>query len=137
MTLIELMFAILIMTLVLLGAFYALITAQQMAEETRGRLLAVNVARSVLELVKNTPLDQITAINTNQFIPRPGHQDDPGYWAQPNTQNWQIAIATNPALITAATQLATVTVTVSWTGPKARAGALPLQLRVSTMRSRF
>jgi len=118
-TLIEVMFSLAILSFVLLSSFAALTNAHQMSQESRYRLIAANTARSVLETVKNTPLGLVGAINTNNFLPA----DLPAA---------AIVITTNPANLNGA-QLATATVTITWTNPK----GLPGFLEVSTMRSMF
>lgn len=118
-TLIELMFSVAILSFVLLSSFAALTEAHQMSQESRYRLIAANTARSVLERVKDTPLALVTAINTNALLPA-------------DLPNAAIAITTNPANLTGV-QLATVTVSITWTNPKGRPGVL----EVTTMRSRF
>jgi len=118
-TLLELLVSVGLMVLVLGGSFSVLIEANQMTQQARCRLLAANAARSVLETVKDTPLNQIPNINTVQFRPA-------------DLPNSNIVIITNPANL-AASQLATVTVRVTWTNPKGLAG----NFEVTTMRSRF
>ena len=90
-----------------------------MSEESRSRLLALNAARTTLETIKNTPLGAVPAINTANIVP----QALPG---------GAIVIRTNPANLAGAV-VATVTVTVSWIGPK----NMPRTLQVTTMRSQF
>lgn len=118
-TLIEVMFSVAILALVLLAAFSALTEAHKMSQESRYRLIATNAARSVLETVKETPLALVGVINTNNFIPT-------------DLPNGAIAITTNPANLTGV-QLATITVSITWTNPK----GLPGVLEFTTMRSRF
>ena len=117
MTLIEVMIAFSIMAVVLLSAMYCLYMAQMMSQESRDRLLALNAARSVVEVIKDTPLANVTGINTSGYVPS-------------DLKNGAIAIATNPANLAGVT-IATVTVTVTWTGPRNMARAL----EVTTMRS--
>ena len=119
LTLIELMVSFFFLALIVLSSIYVLTAAHQMSEESRGRLLALNAARSTLEAVKQTTLTAVPAINTAPFVPA-------------ELRNGAIAIATNPVNL-AGVQIATVTVTVSWNGPRNR----PLTLQVTTMRSRF
>lgn len=118
-TLLELLMSIGIMVLVLLGSFSILIEANQMTQQARYRLLAANAARSVLETVKDTPLNQVPNMNTVTFRPA-------------DLPNANIVITTNPANLAGVT-LATVTVRVTWTAPKGLTG----NFEVSTMRSRF
>ena len=118
-TLVELLVSISIMTFVLLTSVKVLMEAQQMTQQARYRLLAVNAARSVLETIKDTPLTQVPATGTAAFVP----QGLPG---------GAIAIVTNPANL-AGVSIATVTVRVTWVNPKNLQG----RLEVSTMRSRF
>lgn len=118
-TLIELMFSMLIMTLVILGAVYSLTTAHNMSEDSRTRLLALNAARSVLEEIKITPVTAVPGIPVANFIPA-------------DLPNGAIQIITNPVNLAGVT-LATVTVRVTWTGAK----NMPKNLEISTQRSRF
>lgn len=119
LTLLEVLFSFGLMTLVLLSSFYVLTSAHHMSEESRSRLLALNAARTTLETIKNTPLGAIPGINTANIVPR----------ALPGGA---IVIRTNPANLAGAI-VATVTVTVSWTGPK----NMPRTLQITTMRSQF
>lgn len=118
-TLVEVMFSVAILGLVLLSAFHALTFAHQMSQESRYRLIATNTARSVLETIKDTPLGLVDTIDTSTLIPA-------------DLPNAGITITTNPANLTGA-QLATVTVSITWTNPK----GLPGVLEFTTMRSRF
>ena len=117
MALLELMLSAAIMTVVLLSCYFVLISAHHMSQESRSRLLALNAARSTLEAIKTTALVNVPAINTQGFI----SADLPG---------GAIAITTNPANLAGVT-VATVTVTVSWRGPK----NIPKTLQFTTMRS--
>jgi len=119
LTLVEVLGALTLLLPTLLVALYVLIIAQNMSQEARERLLAVNAARSTLETIKSTPLPSIPALNTASLVPA-------------NLKNGAIAITTNPANL-AGQSIATVTVTVSWLGAKNR----PRALRVTTMRSQY
>ncbi len=116
-TLVELMISTFVLVVVLGSAMFALNQAQVMTSESRQRLLAMHAARSVIETVKNTSLANVTSINTTGLVPT-------------GLTNGAIAIATNPANLTGVT-VATVTVTVTWTGSK----NMTRTLRLSTMRS--
>lgn len=118
-TLIEVLFSVAILGFVLVSSFAALTDAHQMAQQSRYRLVAANTARSVLERIKDTPLPLVPAINTNQLLPA-------------DLPDAAITITTNPANLTGV-QLATVTVSITWTNPKGLQGVL----EVTTMRSRF
>ncbi len=117
MTLIELILSAAVMAIVLLSGLFALDESHRLASEARYKLLAMNAARSTLETVKNTALVNVPAINTAGLVPA----DLPG---------GGITITTNPANLVGAT-VATVTVTVNWTGTK----GIPKNLQVTTMRS--
>lgn len=119
LTLVEVLLSVGLMVLVLLSSFYVLTAAHQMSEESRSRLLALNSARTALETIKDTPLLGVPGINTVNFVPR----DLPG---------GAVAITTNPANLAGAV-VATVTVTVTWLGPK----NMPRSLQMTTMRSQF
>lgn len=118
-TLIELMFSTAIFGLVVLLSFKLLTTAHQMSQESRYRLIAANSIRSILEEVKDTPLELVTSIDTGVYIPT-------------DLPNGAVQILTNPANLSGA-ELATVTVRMTWTNPK----GLPGVLEITTMRSEF
>ncbi len=118
-TLVELLVSITIMTFVLLTSVKVLMEAQQMTQQARYRLLAVNAARSVIETIKDTPLNQVPAIATAAFVPQ-------------GLPAGTITIVTNPVNL-AGVSVATVTVRVTWRNPKNTIG----RLDVSTMRSRY
>lgn len=118
-TLIELMMSMGLIALVLLASFYALMQAHYLSVESRSRLLALNAARSTIEAVKTTSLTAVPSMATAGYIPA-------------DLPNGAITIATNPSVLTNVS-LATVTVTVTWRGPK---NALR-SLQLSTMRSRY
>jgi Tfp pilus assembly protein PilV len=117
--LIEVLFAFLLLALVVISAGGLLIKTAQMSEDNRGRLLALQAAQSALETIKDTSLTSLATINTASFVPT-------------YLKNGTLTIQTNPA-IDANTQIATITVTVSWRGAMNRSQ----QLQVSTMKSRF
>ncbi|MDP3921114.1 MAG: type II secretion system protein [Candidatus Omnitrophota bacterium] len=119
LTLIELMISMGILLITVLLAFYVLTTSQQMAEHARGRLSALNAARSVMEAIKDTSIDGIAEIVLADFVPD-------------ELQNAAVTIATNPTPVAADDPIATVTVTVAWTGPNNR----DMALAISTMKSR-
>jgi prepilin-type N-terminal cleavage/methylation domain-containing protein len=119
LTLIELMISLALMALVSVTGFYILTAAKQMSESSRSRLLAANAARSALEQIKNTGLQNVGALSTSGFIPS-------------TLPGGTMTIATNPANLSSAT-IATVTVTVNWQGPRNRTE----QLQISTMRSAY
>lgn len=119
LTLIELMFSMFLLAVTVITSFYVLTAAHHMSEASRGRLLALNAARSIMEQIKETPLTAVPAINAAQFI-------------SPELRNGAAVITTNPANL-AGVQVATVTVTVNWTGPRNR----PSTIQFTTMRSRF
>lgn len=117
LTLVEMMISIFILTTVLGFSMYLIHSAHELSKDSRDRLLALHAARSTLETIKNTGLTSVTGINTAQFVPN-------------GLRNGAVAIATNPANLASAT-IATITVTVSWTGSRNRARTL----QMSTMRS--
>ncbi len=120
-TLIEVLVSLAVLVTVLGTTSAALVSAQQFSEESRARLLAMNAARTVLETVKQTPLSQITAINLSNLVPSA-------------LKNGAITMATSSATgVLSVDPIATVTVTVSWIGPKNRTETLQL----TTMRSKY
>ena len=118
--LLELLFAFGLLAFVVISSGGLLIKSAQMSEDNKARLLALQTAQSAIETIKDTPLTSLPNINTANFIPA-------------GLSQGAVAIQTNPATILASTQIATVTVTVSWRGAMNRAQ----QLQVSTMKSRF
>lgn len=118
-TLVELLVSITIMVLVLLTSVKILAEAQQMTQQARYRLLAANTARSVIETIKDTPLNLVSAINGAAFVPQ-------------GLPAGAVTIVTNPANVTGV-NVATVTVRVTWRNPKNLQG----NVQISTMRSRF
>ena len=119
LTLIELMFSFGLFGLVVASSFFALIVAHQVSEDSRSRLLALNAARTTLEVIKDTPLANVPSMSTAGLVPA-------------DLPLGAISITTNPTLVTTAS-IATVTVTVTWTGSK----NMPRQLEVTTMRSAY
>lgn len=117
--LLELLLGFFLLAFVVVSAAGLLIKTAQMAEDNKGRLLALQAAQSALETIKDTPLTSISSINTADLIPT-------------GLKQGTLAIQTNPVIGTN-TQIATITVTVSWNGTGNRAQ----QLLVSTMKSRF
>ena len=118
-TLMEVIISIAILFITVGGAVYVLINAQHMMQETRQRLLALNAARSTLEVIKTTGLGNVPSIKTAQYI-------------SAGLPNGAVVITTNPADLAGAS-IATVTVTVNWTGPRNR----PKSLTITTMKSRY
>ncbi|MDD5226294.1 MAG: hypothetical protein PHV97_03795 [Candidatus Omnitrophica bacterium] len=117
--LLEVLFAFFLLSFVVISSGGLLIKTAQMSADNKGRLLALQTAQSALETIKDTPLTSIATINTAAFIPTGLNQG-------------AVTIQTNPTIATT-TQIATITVTVSWRGASNRVQ----QLQVSTMRSRF
>lgn len=118
-TLVELMFSTAILGLVVLLSFKLLTSAHQMSQESRYRLIAANTVRSILEEVKDTPLQLVTSIDTSVYIPT-------------DIPNGAVQILTNPGNLAGAS-LATVTIRMTWTNPR----GFPGVLEVTTMRSSF
>lgn len=117
--LLEVLFAFFLLCLVVISSGGLLIKTAQMSEDNKGRLLALQTAQSVLETIKDVPLTSLATINTAALIPT-------------SLKNGTVTIQTNPA-IGATTQIAVITVTVSWRGAMNRLQ----QLQISTMKSRF
>ena len=115
----EFLMSLAVLVTVLVGSCFIFSAAHQMSEDAHERVLALGAAQSALESVKNTPIAAVPLINTGGMVPV-------------GLNNGAIVITTNPANV-ANVQIATVTVTVNWTGPRGRQRSL----QVSTMRSRF
>ena len=118
-TLIEMLIALVVLVVAAGAMAMSISVAQSQAEEARGRLLALQAARSVIENIKDTAVDNLLTIDTSTYLPQ-------------GLADAAIDLATNPAA-PAGQDLVTATVTVSWTGPRGRA----MSLRLSTMRSRY
>lgn len=116
-TLVELLISSFVLVVVVGSAIFALRQAQMMSTESRLRLLAIHAGRSTVETIKNTALTSVSSISTAALVPA-------------DLTNGSITITTNPANVSGVT-IATVTVTVNWTGPKNMARSL----QISTMRS--
>jgi len=119
LTLIEVMISFVVLCVAVFSAMYALGQSQRVSMDCRKTLMALNSARSTLEVIKNTPLTDVPAIPTAGLIPA-------------ELPSGTIAITTNPANLAAA-QSAVVTVTVTWRGSANRQGSL----QVTTVRSAF
>ncbi len=120
LTLVEMMVAMTILTIVFLSSMFVLIQSRQMAEESRFRLIAAGVAKTVLETVKNTPLANIATIDAQAVV------------AATALPFGTATLTTNPSPVGTAA-VATVTVRVQWRGPKNRLSRLDM----STMRSKY
>ncbi len=120
-TLIEILVSIGILAILMGTSVAVLIGARQLSEDSRGRFLAMDAGRSVLETVKGTPLTQLGTIAPAGFVPA-------------ELKNGSIVITTSSATGNLAVDpIATVTVTVTWTGPQNRTRTLQL----TTMRSKY
>ena len=117
LTLIELLISLGLLILITGSALSVLNAAQQTSEDSRSRLLALNAARSLLEEIKDTPVQEIATIRVADYIPQ-------------NLCRGNVTLLTNPSTI-GSSQLATITVRVSWVGSNNR----PQTLDVTTMRS--
>ncbi len=117
----EILVSLGILTMVIGASIASLIGTQQYSEDVRGRLLAMNAAQSVIEAVKATPLSQVPNITASSFVPSA-------------LKNGSIALNTSSATGNLSVDsIATVTVIVSWTGPKNR----PRTFQLTTMRSKY
>ncbi|OGW87064.1 MAG: hypothetical protein A3A81_00535 [Omnitrophica bacterium RIFCSPLOWO2_01_FULL_45_10b] len=120
-TLMEVAMSLAIFAAVLVLSVYVLSASQQLSAQSRERLLALGAVRSTVEAIKNTPLANIQAINTAPFIPQ--ELRNGAITLNVNSDTGNLATAT----------LATVTISIRWTGPK----NIPQRLDITTMRSRF
>lgn len=118
-TLLELLVALGVIAVAASAMAFAMLTSQHQTEEARGRVLALQAARTALETVKNTAVDDLPGIATDGLVPA-------------DLPNGNVVIETNPEN-PVGQELVTVTVTVTWTGPK----NTPKTLRLTTMRSRY
>ena len=120
-TLMEVAMSLAIFAAVLVLSVYVLSASQQLSAQSRERLLALGAVRSTVEAIKNTPLANIQAINIAPFIPQ--ELRNGAITLNVNSDTGNLATAT----------LATVTISIRWTGPK----NIPQRLDITTMRSRF
>jgi type II secretory pathway pseudopilin PulG len=123
MTMLEVLFSFAILALVSLNAVKLSLSAQQMTQDTQLKLLAVGAARSVMEVVRTTPLDTLddnpSPITASSYVPA-------------DLPSGAIAITTSPASLTGV-DVATITVRVTWTGSKNRSRTLDL----TTIKTRY
>ena len=63
----EFLFSIVIFVVAVLTSLYVLTEAHKMSQLSRERLLALNAARSTLEMIKNTPLANIDTLTQQQL----------------------------------------------------------------------
>lgn len=118
-TLLEFLFSLGIFTILLTFSLYALGEGHRLSQVSRQRLKALSAVRSTLETVKNTSLTAVSSIDTSAFAA--------------TLPSGSITISTNPNPITGSTQIATITVRATWTGPK----NISYKLDATTMKSRF
>lgn len=118
-TLLEIMISFVVLSIAVLSAVYVLEYGQKVSVDCRKTLIALNAARSTLEVVKNTPLAGVPGIATAGLVPA-------------ELTNGAVVITTDPSNLAGA-QFAVVTVTVSWRGTSNRLNSL----QVSTIRSAF
>ncbi len=120
-TLIEVLVSIGILTILMGTSLAVLVESRQFSEDSRSRVLAMDAARSVLEVVKETPLSLVPSITVANYVPA-------------GLKTGSIAITTSSATgDLTVDSIATVTVTVTWNGTKNRTRTLQL----TTMRSKY
>lgn len=123
----EVLLSLGIFTVVLVSSLFVLSSAHQLSTQSRERLLALAAVRSTLETIKNTTLLNLGGVQTtvndpdNDFLP-----------VALRNGNFTIDINSDTGNLGTA-NIATVTVTLTWTGPK----NIPQRLDITTMRSRF
>jgi len=119
MTMLEILISFAVLALVSLTAIKLSINSQQLTQDTQLKLLATGAGRSVMELVRSTPLTDVPSIITTPYIPA----DLPGA---------TIALTTSPGNL-AGVDIATITIRVSWTGSQGR----PRTMDLTTLKTRY
>lgn len=112
MTVLEVLFSFAILALVSLMAIKLVVGSQQLTLDTQLKLLATGAARSVMELVRTTPLEDVPSITTSTYLPA-------------DLPNASITVTTSPVSLTGV-DIATVTIRVSWTGSQNRSRTFDL-----------
>ena len=117
----EILVAVGILAILMGTSAAVLVGSRHLSEDSRGRLLALDAARSVIETVKETSLSQVPSITLTSFVPA-------------SLKDGSIAMTTSSATgDLTVDNIATVTVTVTWSGPKNSTRTLQL----TTMRSKY
>ncbi len=117
----EILTSIGVLALLMGSSVGVMVAARQYSEESRGRLHAMDAARTVLEVVKETPLSQVGSLTLSSYVPA-------------GLKNGSIAITTSSATGNLSVDaIATVTATVTWTGPRNATRTFAL----TTMKSKY
>lgn len=119
MSMLEVLISFAVLALVSLTAVKLGVDSQRLTQDTQLKLLATGAARSVMEVVRTTPLTDVPSISTASYIPT----DLPGA---------SIAITTSPSNLTGV-DIATITIRVSWIGSQNRTRTMD----VTTMKTRY
>lgn len=135
----EVAISVAVFAIVLVTSVFVLTAAHQLSTQSRERLLALTAARSTLETIKNTPLanvDNIPQATLDDLVPTADGTlvSNGGVMLLRQAGATPIIqILTQPGALGAATNLAIITVRVTWSGPK----NIQQVLEITTMRSRF
>lgn len=138
-TLMEVAISIAVFAIVLVTSVFVLTAAHQLSTQSRERLLALTAARSTLETIKNTPLanvDNIPQATLDALVPTAGGIPITAGGVMLLRQAGAtpvIQVLTDPPIVGLNTNIAVVTVRVTWAGPK----NITQVLELTTMRSRF
>lgn len=119
MTMLEVLFSFAILAVVSLTGVRLVTTSQMLTQDTQLKLIALGAARSVMEVVRTTPLADVSAISTSGYIPT-------------DLPNATIAISTSPANLSAA-DIGTITIRVTWRGSQNRTRTLD----ITTVKTRY
>lgn len=128
-TLVELLVALFVFVVAVGAAFASFSSSSQLSESARFRMVALQDARAILEEVKAVALQEVSDINLNSF--KSQMLNGGGQWVD-LLNNETIALTTNPDPIDGGTELATITVTVSWQEAANRTKSLSLTTQKST-----
>lgn len=115
MTLVEMMMSFGLLALVVLSNYFVLMQAQYMSIDSRRKLIALNAARTALEVVKDTPYGSVAALSFTPYVPAD----------LPNAAITMQRNAVNPN--------STITINVTYLGAK----NIPKTVSLTTMKSLY
>lgn len=119
MTMLEILISFGILAIVSLSGIRLVTGSQMLTQDTQLKLLAVGAARSVMEVVRTTPLTDVPSVSTVAYVPA-------------DLPSAAIAISTSPVSLTGV-DIATITIRVTWRGSQNRVRTLDL----TTIKTRY
>lgn len=121
MTLVEVLFSFALLAVFSLTSLKLITMSQQLTTDTQSKLIALGAARSVVELIKTSPLSEVDTLSVSSYIPA-------------DLPNGAIQIVTSPSGANLdIAEIATVTVVASWIGSKGR----PLSTSLTILKSAY